>query len=127
MKEHDSEAVSIPELIKKVTQHAQTRLDYAQLTLVEKISKAYARHISDGLMVRIFCMGALFVGLAASAWLGKYFDDYAKGFGVVALFFFALFALYIILRKTVINPKLTDKVIHSLYAEEENDDDDEEA
>lgn len=121
------EDASISRLSEKLNEHIETRVEYLRLTFIEKIAFAYARHISDGLVLKIFMFFLFFVSVSAAIWLGKYYEDYAAGFAVVGAIYLVLFLLYLALRKSVIDRKLVDKVIVTLCKEEENDDDDEEA
>jgi hypothetical protein len=57
----------------------------------------------------------LFTGLAAGAWLGKWFSSPAAGYLVVAGFFSVLAVVFLLLRKKVIFPFLRNFIIRKLY------------
>jgi hypothetical protein len=122
--EHDHPDLS--KIAEKVNEHIETRLEYLRLIISEKVAVAIAKAVSTGIIFILFVLFFLFVNVAAAMWIGKHYDNYAMGFGIISLFYFVLIIIYLLLRKSVFEKKMEDSIVKSLYAEHEEEDEDEE-
>mgnify|MGYP006952672650 CR=1 FL=1 len=113
----------LTKVIEKVTKHVDTRMEYLRLIISEKVAVVSAKMGSLVIVLVLFILFFLFTNIAAALWIGKRFDDYALGFGVMSLFYLLCAIIYLLLRKPVFERKMEDSVINSLYPE--NDDEDE--
>lgn len=114
-------------LARRVSEHVESRVEYAKLTMYEKLAVVQVKRYSLGIIIAIFLFVLLFVSVAAGIWLGKKYEDYAIGFAIVGGVYVVLLLLYLLLRKSVFERKMLDSVITMLCAEQDDDDDDEEA
>src|ERR1041385_5540349 len=123
--ESENDQPDISRITKKIHDHIDTRLEYLRLIISEKITLALVRMASSAIVICLFLFFFLFVNIAAGFWIGKTFDNYAIGFGIVALFYFAATLIYLALRKSVFEKKMANSIIKSLFEEEEEDEDEE--
>lgn len=121
--EHDHPDLS--KVVEKVNEHVETRMEYLRLIISEKVAVAIAKSTSVGIFLGLFTLFFVFVNIAVAMWIGKRYDDYAIGFGVISLFYLLLIIIYALLKKSVFEPKLEDSIIQSLYEEKEEEDEDE--
>ena len=109
----------------KIHEHIDTRLEYLRLVMSEKITLALVRIMSAGIVLCLFLLFFLFVNVAAAIWIGKHYNDYAIGFGSIALFYFLAALIYLMLRKSVFEKKMANSIVKSLFEEEGEDEDEE--
>lgn len=114
-------------LARRVTEHVESRIEYAKLSLYEKFATVMVKRYSLGIIIALFLFVLLFVSVAGGMWLGKKYDDYAIGFATVGGAYAVLLLLYLLMRKSVFERKMLDSVITMLCAEQEEEDEDEEA
>ncbi len=125
---HDNyEEPSISGLTRRITEHVETRIEYARLSLYEKLAIVMVKRHSMGIMIGLLVFVLMFISVAGGMWLGKLYGDYAIGFGIIGAIYFGFLLIYLLLRKSVFEKKMLDSVITSLCAEQEDEDEDEEA
>ena len=114
------------EMTTRLSEHMETRFHHARLYLVEKASVAYAKSVSQRLLIILLSFILVFAGIAGSIWMGRKFHDVAMGFGAMALCYVVALLIFLAIRKPVIERKITDAAVATLCAEHENEDDDDE-
>ena len=111
----------------RLSEHVETRFHHARLYVIEKAAVAYAKTISQRLLMMFIVLILVFAGFAASVWMGRKFHDLALGFVATAGCYTVGLLLFLLIRKPVIERKITDVAVATLCAEHENDDDETEA
>jgi hypothetical protein len=124
-KEDDHDSPDLTKVIEKVNEHVDTRMAYLRLLVTERMAIAISKMGSAAIVFIFFLLFFLFTNIAAALWIGKYFDNYAIGFGAISLFYFLCAIIYLLLRKSVFEKKMQDTVVNALYPEEEEEDEDE--
>lgn len=120
----DQDSPDLSKIIEKVNEHVDTRLEYLRLLVSEKVAIVISKMTSAFILITLFLLFFLFVNVAAAMWIGKYYGDYAIGFGSVSLFYFLVAIIYLMLRKSVFEKKVQNSVLKSLYPENDEDDED---
>lgn len=113
-------------MTERLSEHAETRFHHARLYLVEKASVAYAKSVSQRLLLLLVSLILVFAGISGSIWMGRKFHDAALGFGAMALCYVIALLLFLAIRKPVIERKITDVAVATLCAEHEDEEDDDE-
>lgn len=127
--EHDSsDGANISQLVNTVNKYIDTRTEYTRLTLLEKIGVALTKWTTMEILLRLLFFFVLFLGIGAAIWIGKYYDNYALGFFIIAGVFLIKVLSFLLMRKSVFEKRILDSFITALCAEHdaENDDEDEE-
>lgn len=100
---------------KKLEQYVKDRVLLLKMQAVEKISQVAARLFST----LIIAMLAFFVLLFISIMAGYFFADITgslyAGFGIVASFYLLLLLLVLKFRKRLIERKITDEIIGTVF------------
>jgi hypothetical protein len=122
-----AEESGISGLTNHLSEHLETRFEYAKLHLIEKATMAYARHLSAGMLMHLVWMFLLFVSTGIALWIGSAYESYAIGFSIVGGAYLIFTLVFIALRKPVIEKKMIDSLVADLCKEEDNDDEDEDA
>ncbi len=128
MAKHHDDDNDLPDLnkvIEKVNKHVDTRLEYIRLLVSEQVAIVTSKLLTLAVVLILFLFFFLFTNIAAAFWIGKYFDNYAIGFGSVSLFYLLIAVVYLLLRKPVFEKRMQDTVINSLYPEKDEEDEDE--
>ncbi|CAN5740270.1 hypothetical protein BH11BAC7_BH11BAC7_10050 [soil metagenome] len=115
----------LSEIIDKVNKHVDTRMTYGRLLISEQVAIVTSKMGTLAIVLVLFLLFFLFTNIAAALWLGKYFDNYSLGFGVVSLFYLLAAVIYLLMRKPVFEKRMQDTVINALYPEKEGEDEDE--
>jgi len=123
--DNDLQHPDISRIVHKVSDHVETRIEYVRLILLEKLSIAFVKMASTGIIFALFLLFFFFLNVAAAFWIGRHYNNNAIGFGMMALFYLTAALIYLLFRKPVFEKKMLDSVIASLFAEQENSDDDE--
>jgi hypothetical protein len=125
MAHEDDEGPDLTNVIEKVSKHVDTRMEYLRLLMSEKLAITISKMGTVITLVVLFLLFFLFVNVAAALWLGKYYDNYAIGFGVMSGFYLLLILVYVALRKTFFEKKMQDVVVNAMYPEKDEEDEDE--
>ncbi|CAN5175807.1 hypothetical protein BH09BAC5_BH09BAC5_23030 [soil metagenome] len=122
----ERESPDLTQVIEKVNEHVDTRMKYFRLVISEKIAMLFSSMGTIGIVLILFLLFFLFTNVAAALLIGKYFENYALGFGLMSLFYLLLAIIYLLFRKSVFEPKIQDSVINALYPENDEEDEDDE-
>lgn len=118
----EQDGPDLSKIIQKVNEHVDTRMEYLRLIVAEKTATVISRTATVFILITLFVLFFLFTNIAAAMWIGKYFENYAIGFGGVSVFYLVLAVIYLLLRKTVFEKKVENMVLKSLYPEDDDDD-----
>jgi divalent metal cation (Fe/Co/Zn/Cd) transporter len=113
-------------LAEKLSSHVETRLNYYQLVAVEKIAVAATRATSKILLLSLVMLFAAFLGITGGLLIGRAMNDTVAGFAIVTGVYLLAVLLYLLLRRSVFERKMTDSYIASMLYENDDEDDDDE-
>src|ERR1700741_5479957 len=89
----------IQNLVKNLTTHVETRLEYAKLVLVEKSAIIFSRVISFGIIAALGFIFTLMFSIAAAVWLGDALGSMDKGFLLDSCIYFFILLILLAFRK----------------------------
>lgn len=124
-RDDDHDNADLSKVIEKVNKHLDTRLEYLRLLVSEQVAILTSKMGTLAIVLILFLFFFLFTNIAAALWIGKRYDNYALGFGVVSLCYLLIAVVYLLLRKPVFEKRMQDTVINSLYPEKDEEDEDE--
>lgn len=124
-RDDDHDNPDLGKVIEKVNKHVDTRLEYLRLLVSEQVAILTSKMGTLAIVLILFLLFFLFTNIAAALWIGKRFDNYSLGFGVISLFYLLIAVVYLLLRKPVFEKRMQDTVINSLYPEKDEEDEDE--
>ncbi|HTL80791.1 MAG TPA: hypothetical protein VL651_03755 [Bacteroidia bacterium] len=119
--EHDHPELS--DLISKVNDHVDTRMQYLRLIVSEKIAIAASRLYSSTILLVAVIFFFLFISITAALCIGKHYGDNVVGFGAVSGFYFICLIIYMLLRKPVFEKKMQDNIVRSMFEERKEEED----
>jgi hypothetical protein len=123
--EDEQDHPDLATIIQKVNEHVDTRLTYLRLNFSEKVAVVISKAGSLSIVLVLFLLFFFFLNVAAALWIGKYFGDNVIGFAAVSGFYFLISILVLIFRKSVVEKKIQDSIVKSIYPENEEDEDNE--
>lgn len=123
--DEDDDSPDLTKVIEKVNKHVDTRMEYMRLLISEKVAIVMSKMGTVFIVLVLFLLFFLFINIAAALWIGKYFDCYTIGFGLISLFYLLAVIIYLLLRKSVFERKMQDMVVNALYPEKDEEDEDE--
>jgi hypothetical protein len=123
--EDDHDSPDLTKVIEKLTRHIDTRMEYLKLLISEKLAITISKTASVFILLLLFILFFLFINIAAALWIGKYYNNYAIGFGAISGFYLLLILIYAALKKSFFEKKMQDMIVNSVMENEEEEDEDE--
>ena len=111
----------IQNLIKNLSTHVETRIEYAKLVLVEKSAIVLSRVISFGIVAALAFIFLLLFSIAAGIWLGDILGAMYKGFLAISGIYFLIILILLAFRKQFFEKKLVDVFITLSLAEPQDE------
>lgn len=105
----------VEEAVDDIEEIANTYYRLTTVRFVDKVSKLGSGFLVLAVAIGLVFFIVLFVGFAASYWIGRVLNDTMLGFFIVAGFYILLLLLLIVLRKKVIQPFIRNIIIKNLY------------
>jgi hypothetical protein len=121
--EDDHDSPDLTKVIEKLTRHIDTRMEYLKLLISEKLAITISKTASVFILLLLFILFFLFINIAAALWIGKYYNNYAIGFGAISGFYLLLILIYAALKKSFFEKKMQDMIVNSVMENEEEDED----
>ena len=107
----------IHSLVKNISEHIETRLEYAKLVTVEKLAIVLSRIISFGIIAALLFVLLLVFSVGCSLWIGDVLGSPYKGFMVVSGVYLLFILILLAFRKRFFEKKLIDIFITLSLAE----------
>lgn len=114
---HDNKS-ALSDLKDEIVEYAELRAELAKLSTFELLSKAVVSAMSMLILLIFAFFFLFFIFLAAGFYFGELLNSPAKGFLIVAFFYFVLALIYILIRKRFIENPLRNTIIDMLSKNE---------
>lgn len=90
--------------------------------MMERMAVSGGVLISAALVLLFLLFFLAFISIASSFWIGRYFDDLALGFAIIAGFWFVLALLGVLFRESLLELPLRDLIVRLMMDDEEDED-----
>ena len=118
----DTKSNYLQKVFGKFLDYIKSRAELTYITVVEKASELISFFISGLLVFLFFMLFISFVSIFAGFWVSSMLDSFIAGFGIIALFYFLIFILLLIFRRTIIQRPLSNSIINVLFESMKNED-----
>ena len=110
-----NETASTPNIAELAADYIDTYYKLAIVNISQKMATISAAASFSMVAALIACFVSMFMGIAASLWLGGLMGNTALGFLVVGLFCLIGFFVFFFTRKKIFYPFIKNRVIKSIY------------
>ena len=118
------ELKKIEELTGHVREYVQVRITETRLLLAGRTAKVMSQLIADATVLLVFGVGVLFAAAAGALALGRWLNNTALGFLIVAGFFLLSVILIRLGKQRLIRTPVMNEIIYQLFEKDENDEED---
>ncbi len=115
---NDSEKNPFLDIKEQITGYVQLQAQVGKLVAYEKISKVSAALASTMVLMFLLFFALLFIFLSAAFYLGELLSSNALGFGLVALMYVLLIAVFMMVRKKHFEKRVTNTVVTILTSDD---------
>jgi len=114
----------IEDLTGHVKEYVQVRISETRLILAERTAKVISQLVADATVLLVFAIAGLFAGIAAAFALGRWLNNTALGFLLVAGFFLVSATLIRLVKQRLIRVPVMNEIIYQLFQNDDNDEED---
>jgi hypothetical protein len=108
----------LEELINKLKEHLNTRMELGKLTLIEKGVLLFANLITDGLVIVFLILAFLFTSLAFGFYFSELLGNTFSGFFVVALFYFIVALIIYLIKDKYLEKPIINGMIKKIFKDD---------
>ena len=106
---------TIEDLLTDTKDYLEARVEYMRLTMVEKMSKAFADMLTGAVVVICFVLAFLFGSVTLALFLSSVFDSYTAGFGCVALIYLIIAVVVYLTKDKYIEKAIINMAIRKYF------------
>lgn len=107
----DNEKGFFRSLVGDLKDYIELKLEILKLDFQEKSAKAISKLVSVLILMLLVFFALFFLLMGLGFYFSQLLGSYAKGFALVGLIYFFLTVLFIILKKSWIEPSIENKII----------------
>lgn len=105
----------LEELLSDAKTYIDTRIEYAKLSAVEKVSKIFADLITNAAVISCFVLAFLFASFTLALYLSEVIGSYSAGFGAVAGIYLLLSIIVYLTKDKYIEKLLVNLFIRKYF------------